>query len=79
MVSCLPRLTLLARQVMYMHAYSVLTLFLYSLAMPTQVFLVSPVWWSHVTEELNVCLCLILNDGFSLIDLGELFWSGTYH
>jgi len=52
---------------MYMHAY--LPSFLYSLAMPTQIFLVNPVWRSHVTEDLLGCmfLCLIVtnNDGFN--------------
>ena len=30
-------------------------------AMPTQVFSVTPVWWSHVTEDLATvnCLCFI--------------------
>jgi len=41
---------------MYMHVY----LLVYFLAMPTQAFLVNPVGWLHVTEDLaTVCLCHI--------------------
>ena len=62
MISCLLRLTFLLVNV---HA-CMLTSFLYSLAMPTQAFLVNPVWWLHLTEDLlyNVCHCN--NDCFSL-------------
>jgi len=38
--------------------------------MPTQTFLVNPVWWLHVTEDLaTVCLCLIEIMMISLISV----------
>ena len=43
-----------------MHA-CLLVFFVYSLAIPTQAFLVNLVWWSHLTKDLATvyCLCLI--------------------